>query len=131
MSRTDLIADAFTMMRNAFMVKKENVDIPSSKTLLSIMEILKKEGYIDTYKSIEDKKQGIIRVYLKYIHGNSAIRNLKRISRPGLRVYSGHRKIRPILRGKGIAIITTSKGIISDEEARNQGIGGEIIAYIW
>jgi len=131
MSRTDLIADAFTSMRNAILVHKENVDVPASRILKSILEILKKEDYIDNFKFIEDKKQGILRIYLKYLAGKSAIRNLKRISRPGLRLYVKHQKVPTVLRGRGIAVISTPKGVITDSEAREQGLGGEIIAYIW
>ncbi len=131
MSRTDLVADAFTIVRNAIMVSKENVDIPASKMLKSILEILKKEDYIDNFKLIEDKKQGILRIYLKYLAGKSAIRHLERVSRPGLRLYVKHKKVPLVLRGRGLAIISTPKGIITDREAREQGLGGEVIAYIW
>lgn len=131
MSRTDLIADAFTIIRNAIMAKKENTDIPASNSLKSIMEILKKENYIDNFKLIEDKKQGIIRVYLKYVATKPAIRNIKRISKPGLRVYVHRKKIPSVLRGRGLAIISTSKGVMTDSAAREQGIGGEVIGYVW
>jgi len=131
MSRTDLIADAFTMIRNAIMAKKENLDIPSSKMLKAILDILKRESYIDTFKEIEDKRQGTLRVYLKYTAGKSAIRNIKRISKPGLRKYVKQDKIPQVLRGRGLAIISTSKGIITDSQARQLGAGGEIIGYVW
>lgn len=131
MSRTDLIADAFAAVRNAVMVKKENVDVPASKMLKSILEILKKEEYIDNFKLIEDNKQGVLRIYLKYLAGKSAIRNLKRISRPGLRLYVKKDKVPVVLRGRGLAVISTPKGIMTDEEARQQGLGGEVVAYIW
>ncbi|MFH1199263.1 MAG: 30S ribosomal protein S8 [Candidatus Omnitrophota bacterium] len=131
MSRTDLIADAFTVIRNAIMAKKENVGIPASKMLSSIMDILKKEGYIDDFKPLEDKKQGILRIYLKYVNAKSAIRNIKRVSKPGLRVYKESKKIPLILRGRGLAIVSTSQGIITDKQAREQKAGGEIIAYVW
>src|SRR3989338_1206113 len=131
MSRTDLIADAFTIIRNAMMAKKENVDFPASNTLKAIMEILKKENYIENFKLIEDKKQGVVRVYLKYIANKPAIRNIKRVSRPGLRVYAKSLKLPSVLRGRGLAIISTSKGIITDKEARDLKVGGEIIGYIW
>jgi len=131
MSRTDLIADAFTIIRNGIMAKKENVDVPASKILKSILEILKRENYIDNFKLIEDKKQGILRIYLKYINFKPAIRNIKRISKSGLRVYVNRHKIPSVLRGRGLAIISTSKGIITDKEAKAQGLGGEIIGYIW
>lgn len=131
MSRTDLIADAFTMIRNAIMAKKENVDIAASNTLKAIMDILKKENYIENFKLIEDKKQGLLRVYLKYIAQKPAIRNIKRVSRPSLRVYVKGVKAPSVLRGRGIAIISTSKGIITDKQAREEKVGGEIIGYIW
>lgn len=131
MSRTDLIADVFTIIRNANMIKKEVVDVPASNTVKSILEILKKENYIENYKVIEDNKQGAVRVYLKYFSNGPAIRNIKRISRPGLRVYSSKDKIPSVLRGRGIAVLSTSKGIITDKQAREIGVGGEIIGYIW
>ena len=131
MSRSDLIADTLTMMRNAIMAKKQNLDVPASNTLKSILKILESEGYIDDSKFIEDKKQGILRIYLKYTAGKSAIMNIKRISKPGLRVYVKGDKIPLVLRGRGLAIISTSKGIMTDKEARQQKIGGEVLAYIW
>lgn len=131
MSRTDLIADTFTMIRNAIMAKKKDLDIPASKATRSILDILKREGYIDNFKLIEDKKQGLLRVYLKYTSGKAAITNIKRVSKPGLRVYVKHEKVPSVLRGRGLAIISTSKGIASDEEARKLGLGGEVIGYIW
>lgn len=131
MSRTDLIADAFTMIRNAIMAGKDSLDIPASGTIKDILEILKKQNYIDNFKSIEDKKQGSFRVYLKYISGKSAIQNIRRVSRPGLRLYVKHDKIPAVLRGRGLAIISTSKGIMTDTQARQEKIGGEVIGYIW
>lgn len=131
MSRTDLIADTFTMISNAMMAKKENLDVPASNTIKAIMNVLKKEGYIENFKLIEDKKQGLIKIYLKYIAGKSAIRKLKRISKPGLRVYAKRDKIPSVLRGRGLAIISSSKGIITDKEAKELGVGGEIIGYVW
>jgi len=131
MSKTDPIADFLTIIRNGVMAKKEHVDLPASVITKSILEILKKNDYIDNFKLIEDKKQGLLRVYLKYVGGESAITNLKRISKPGLRVYSRHKEIPRVLRGRGIAVISTSKGILIDEEARQQRIGGEVICYVW
>lgn len=131
MSRTDLIADAFAIIRNAIMAKKENADIPASGTLKSIMEILKNENYIENFKLIEDNKQGRIRIYLKYTAGKPAIRNIKRVSRPGLRVYVKQDKVPSVLRGRGLAIVSTSKGIMADSGARDSGVGGEVIGYIW
>lgn len=131
MSRTDLIADVFTIIRNAALIKKDTVDLPASGNIKSIMAILKKNEYIDNFKLIEDKKQGVVRVYLKYIAGKSAIRNIKRISKPGLRVYVKGKKVPTVLRGRGLAIVSTSKGVITDKEARELGVGGEVIGYVW
>jgi len=131
MSRTDLIADVFTIIRNAIMIKKDVVDFPASGNIKSIMAILKKNEYIDNFKVIEDKKQGVVRVYLKYIAGKSAIRNIKRISKPGLRVYVRGKKVPTVLRGRGLAIVSTSKGVITDKEARELGVGGEVMGYVW
>ncbi len=131
MSRTDLIADVFTIVRNAIMAKKDNVDVPSSNSIKSILEILKNENYIENFKIIEDKKQGLARIYLKYVSGKSAIRNIKRVSRPGLRVYVKHTKVPSVLRGRGLAIISTSSGLLTDKVAREKGLGGEVVGYIW
>jgi small subunit ribosomal protein S8 len=119
------------MIRNAIMAKKENLDVPASKQLTSILDIIKKEGYIDNFKLVDDKKRGYLRVYLKYVMGKSAIKSIKRVSRPGLRVYVNHGKIPRVLRGKGLAIISTSKGVMTDDDARKSGLGGEVIGYIW
>ena len=131
MSRSDLIADVFTIIRNAIMIKRDIVDVPASNIIKAILGILKDEGYIENFKLIEDKKQGLVRIYLKYIATKSAIRNIKRISRPGLRLYVKHKKVPSVLRGKGIAIISTPKGIMTDKSAREEGLGGEVIGYIW
>jgi small subunit ribosomal protein S8 len=131
MSRTDLIADVFTMIRNAMMAKKETMDVPASNNVKSILEILKRESYIEDFKHIDDKKQGILRIYLKYTLGKPAIRSIKRVSKPGMRIYVKRDKIPSVIRGRGLAIISTSKGIITDREARETGVGGEVIGYIW
>jgi small subunit ribosomal protein S8 len=131
MSRNDLIADTFTMVRNAIMAHKENLDVPASKITAAIFAILKREGYIDNYKMIEDKKQGILRIYLKYNGKKSAIKTIKRISRSSLRVYVEKAKIPKVLRGKGLAILSTPKGILTDTECRDQGVGGEVLAFVW
>jgi small subunit ribosomal protein S8 len=131
MSRTDLLADTFTMIRNAIMAKKENLDVPASRMTKSVLEILKRENYIDNYKLIEDKKQGILRIYLKYTGKKPAIMTIKRVSRPGLRIYSKKDKIPVVLRGRGIAILSTSKGILTDKEAKEKNLGGEILGFIW
>jgi small subunit ribosomal protein S8 len=131
MSRTDLLADTFTMIRNAIMAKRENLDVPASRMTKAVLEILKRENYIDNYKLIEDKKQGIIRIYLKYSGKKPAIMTIKRVSRPGLRIYTKKAKIPVVLRGRGIAILSTSKGILTDKEAKEQNLGGEILGFIW
>ncbi len=131
MARTDLIADVFCMIRNASMAKKDAVDIPMSNTLKSILGILKKFSYIENFKLIEDNKQGMARVYLKYTAGKPAIRRIQRISRPGLRKYVKADDVPVVLRGRGMAIISTSRGIVTDKQARESGSGGEVVAYVW
>jgi small subunit ribosomal protein S8 len=131
MSRTDLIAEIFTRIRNAIMAKKENLDVPSSNMIKAILDILKRENYIDDYKVMEDKKQGILRIYLRYVSGKSAITIIKRVSRPGLRLYVRKEKIPTVLRGRGIAIVSTSQGLLTDKQAKEKSLGGEIIGYVW
>ena len=131
MARTDLIADALTIIRNAVMAKKQNADIPASNMLKAVLGILQKEEYIDDFKFIEDKRQGLLRVYLKYTKGKSAIKVIRRVSKPGLKIYVKHANLPNVLRGRGIAIISTSKGILTNKETKAQGLGGEIVAYIW
>lgn len=132
MVMTDPIADFLTRIRNANMVMHEKVEIPASKTKLALAEILKNEGFIKDYEQIEDGKQGIIRVYLKYgANREKVITGLKRISKPGLKVYCKRDEIPRVLGGLGIAIISTSKGIMTDKEARKVGLGGEVICYVW
>ena len=131
MSRTDLIAEVFTRIRNAIMAKKENLDVPSSSMIKAILAILKREGYIDDFKFIEDKKQGTLRIYLKYVAGKPAITKIRRVSRPGLRLYVKKDKIPTVLRGRGIAIVSTSRGLITNVEAKEKSLGGEVIGYIW
>jgi small subunit ribosomal protein S8 len=113
------------------MAKRETVDMPASNTFKAILEILKNESYIENFKLIEDKKQGLVRVYLKYLYGKPAIKSLKRISRPGLRIYVKKQEVPSVLRGRGLAIISTSAGIMTDKQARQKGLGGEVIGYIW
>jgi small subunit ribosomal protein S8 len=131
MSRTDLISDVFTIIRNAVRIKKQVVNVPASRAIKSIAEILKKEGYIEEFKFVEDKKQGILRIYLKYINQRPAINNLKRISKPGLRMYVKADKVPIVYRRRGIALISTSQGIFTDKETREKKIGGEVIGYVW
>ena len=132
MNITDPIADMLTRIRNANSAKHKTVDIPASKMKTAIAEILFKEGYIKSFEIINNKTQGIIRVTLKYDEkGNRVIDGIKRISKPGLRVYAGKEELPKVLNGLGIAIVSTSKGLKTDKEAREAGIGGEVLAYIW
>ncbi len=132
MVMTDPIADFLTRIRNANTVMHEKVEIPASKMKKTLAEILKNEGFVKGYEYIEDGKQGIIRIYLKYgPNGERVITGLKRISKPGLRVYCKKDEIPKVLGGLGIAIISTSKGIMTDKEARKAGLGGEVICYVW
>ena len=132
MNITDPIADMLTRIRNANSAKHKTVDIPASKMKLGIAEILFKEGYIKSYEEIKDDTQGIIRITLKYDEkGTRVIDGLKRISKPGLRVYATRDELPKVLNGLGIAIISTSKGLKTDKEARELGIGGEVLAYVW
>jgi small subunit ribosomal protein S8 len=120
-----------TRIRNAIRIKAEKVDIPISKLKLEIAKILKEEGFIRAYKILKDRKQGILRVIPKYVESESVISELKRISKPGRRVYVGSKEIPVVRGGLGIAIITTSKGILSDRVCRLEGVGGEVVCYVW
>ncbi len=132
MSMTDPIADMLTRIRNANMAKMQKVDIPSSNLKVSIANVLRSEGFIKNYKVISDDKQGILRIYLKYIDEKESIFNeLKRVSKPGGRVYVKCDKVPKVKNGLGIAILSTSKGIITDKAARESGIGGELICTVW
>jgi small subunit ribosomal protein S8 len=129
---TDPIADLLTRIRNASRAEHEKVDIPSSKLKVRITEILKTEGFIKNFRLMEEKKPGILRVYLKYGAGNErVISGLVRVSRPGRRIYVGKDKIPSILGGMGVAILSTSRGVMTDREVRKQGLGGEVLAYVW
>jgi len=132
MSVTDLIADQLTVIRNAIKVGKKSVVVKRSSVIEGILEIIKKEGFIDNYKKIEDTKQGEIKVYLKYLEdGTPVMEELKRISKCGRREYVPVRKIKSVMGGVGISIFSTSKGLLTGEEAINQGVGGEQICQIW
>ena len=132
MNITDPIADMLTRIRNANSSKHKTVDVPASKMKLGIAEILADEGYIKSYEEINDNAQGIIRITLKYDeNGRRVIDGLKRISKPGLKVYATRDELPRVLNGLGIAIISTSKGLKTDKQARELGIGGEVLAYIW
>ena len=132
MTMTDPIADMLTRIRNANTVGHETVEIPASKIKKSIAEILLAEGYINGFEVIDDNKQGIIKVQMKYgANKERVISGIKKISKPGLKVYAKANEIPKVLGGLGIAIISTSKGVISDKKARELGVGGEVICYVW
>lgn len=132
MNITDPIADMLTRIRNANSAKHKTVDVPASKMKTAIAEILFKEGYIKSFELLNDETQGIIRITLKYDEkGTRVIDGIKRISKPGLRVYAGKEELPKVLNGLGIAIISTSQGLKTDKEAREAGMGGEVLAYIW
>jgi small subunit ribosomal protein S8 len=132
MQISDVIADMLTRIRNANDAKHESVDIPASNLKKSIAEILLEEGYIKNFQIVEDGKQGIIRVTLKYTAGKQkVIRGLKRVSKPGLRIYSNCEDMPKVMNGLGIAIVSTSKGVMTDKKARLANVGGEILAFVW
>ena len=132
MNTTDPIADMLTRIRNANTSKHATVDVPSSNIKKAIAQILADEGYIKSFEEIKDEKQGIIRITLKYDEkGKKVISGLKRISKPGLRIYVNKDELPEVLNGLGIALISTSKGIKTEREARKEGLGGEVLAYIW
>jgi small subunit ribosomal protein S8 len=132
MAISDPIADMLTRIRNAGKAKFTSVDIPGSQLKIELAKVLKNEGYIRNYKFVKDDKQGILRVYLKYAQGNiSAIYGLQRVSKPSRRIYIKGKDIKPVLNGLGISILSTSKGILTDAQARSGNIGGEILCKIW
>ncbi len=129
---TDLIADMLTIVRNGSRAKKEKVDAKNSKLNREILNIFKTEGYIKNFKIIDDKRQGVIRIYLKYEEARKpVITQIKRISTPGSRAYVNKEKVPWVLNGLGAAVISTSKGVLTDKEARKQNVGGEVLCYIW
>lgn len=132
MQISDVIADMLTRIRNANDAKHESVDIPASNLKKSIAEILLEEGYIKSFQIVEDGKQGIIRVALKYAPGKQkVIHGLRRVSKPGLRIYSNCEDMPKVMNGLGIAIVSTSKGVMTDKKAREANVGGEILAFVW
>jgi small subunit ribosomal protein S8 len=129
---TDPISDMFTRIRNANAKLHEEVDIPSSKMKVEIAKILKGEGYISNYKNIEDNKQGILRVYLKYTGaGKAVLKGIKRVSKSSLRIYKGYEDMPKTVGGLGVTIVSTSRGLMSDRQARRENIGGEVVGYVW
>ncbi|KAA9018669.1 30S ribosomal protein S8 [Niallia endozanthoxylica] len=132
MVMTDPIADLLTRIRNANMVRHEKLEVPASNVKKEIAEILKREGFVRDVEYIEDNKQGIIRIFLKYGAGSErVITGLKRISKPGLRVYAKANEVPRVLNGLGIALVSTSQGVLTDKEARAKQVGGEVLAYVW
>ncbi|MFC5713806.1 30S ribosomal protein S8 [Thalassorhabdus alkalitolerans] len=132
MVMTDPIADMLTRIRNANTVRHEKLELPASNLKKEIAEILKREGFVRDVEYVEDNKQGIIRIFLKYGPSNErVISGLKRISKPGLRVYAKANEVPRVLGGLGIAVISTSNGVMTDKDARSQQVGGEVLAYIW
>ena len=132
MQITDPVADMLTRIRNANTAKHESVDVPASNLKKAIAKILLDEGYIKSYEVVEDGTQGVIRIQLKYLAGKEkVIRGLRRVSKPGLRVYAGADELPRVLKGLGIAIISTSKGVMTDKAARANHVGGEVLAFVW
>ena len=132
MQITDTIADLLTRIRNASSAKHATVDIPASNVKKAITEILLNEGYIKSYQIVEDGKQGIIRITLKYDENRTpVISGIRRVSKPGLRIYSSCVDMPKVMKGLGVAIVSTSKGIVTDKKARELGVGGEILAFVW
>ncbi len=132
MQITDVIADMLTRIRNAGSAKHETVDVPSSRVKEAIADILVEEGYVKSVEKIEDGKQGILRITLKYTaNKKTVITGIKRISKPGLRVYASKDELPKVLNGLGIAVVSTSQGIMTDKKARKLGIGGEVMAFVW
>lgn len=132
MQITDPIADLLTRIRNAQSAKHDTVEIPASGMKKAICQILVDEGYVKNFTVIDDNKQGVIKVALKYVEGkNAVIKGLKRVSKPGLRIYSGADDMPKVMKGLGIAVVSTSKGIMTDRAARKENVGGEVLAFIW
>ena len=131
MQMSDVIADMLTRIRNANSAKHDTVDIPASNMKKAIADILVAEGYVKGYQIVEDGKQGIIRVTMKYNGKEKVIKGLRRVSKPGLRIYASCEDMPRVMNGLGVAIVSTSKGIMTDKEARKQNIGGEVLAFVW
>lgn len=131
MQISDVIADMLTRIRNASSARHETVDVPASNLKKAIADILLEEGYIKKFELIEDGKQGILRITLKYIGKKQVIQGLRRVSKPGLRIYSGCEDMPKVMNGLGIAIVSTSKGLMTDKKARKENVGGEILAFVW
>ncbi len=131
MQITDPVADMLTRIRNAGSARHESVDVPASNMKKAIAQILQEEGYIKSFQLADDGAQGVIRIALKYQGRQQAITGLKRVSKPGLRMYAGAQELPKVLRGLGIAIISTSRGVMTDKKARELNVGGEVLAFVW
>lgn len=132
MQITDTIADMLTRIRNASSAKHDSVDVPASKVKKAIAQILLDEGYIQSFEVIDDEKQGVIRITLKYgANKSQTITGIRRVSKPGLRIYTNVEDMPKVMKGLGIAILSTSKGIMTDKQARKANVGGEVLAYVW
>ena len=131
MAMTDPIADLFTRIRNALLAHHDKLDVPSSNIKMRIAEILVEEGFIKNFKAVKDSKQGVLRLYLKYKNEESVIHGIKRISKPGRRAYVEKKSVPKVLNGLGVAIISTSSGVMTDRSAREKGVGGEVLGYVW
>lgn len=132
MSMTDPIADLLTRIRNALLAKHDRLDVPTSKQKVAVCGLMKQEGYIEDFEVIEGKPVGHLRIYLRYTdEGEPAIRRLARVSKPGRRVYRGADDIKPVLNGIGVSLVSTSKGLLTDREARERRVGGEVLCEIW
>jgi small subunit ribosomal protein S8 len=131
MAVTDPIADFLTRTRNAIHANKKSLLVPSSKMKVALADILKENNFLQEYEVIEDNKQDMLKLRLKYVNGTSSISGMKRVSSPGLRVYAGKDELPRVLNGLGIAVISTSKGLLTDKQARQDSIGGEVVCYIW
>ena len=131
MQITDTIADMLTRIRNASSAKHDSVDVPASNVKKAIAQILLDEGYITSFNVVEDGKQGIIRIALKYAGKEKVISGIKRVSKPGLRIYKSSEELPRVLKGLGIAIISTSRGVMTDKKARKENVGGEVLAFVW
>ena len=131
MQMSDVIADMLTRIRNASNAKHPTVDVPASNMKKSIADILVQEGYVKGYQVVEDGKQGIIRITLKYVGKEKAIQGIRRVSKPGLRIYSTASEMPRVMNGLGVAIVSTSKGIMTDKQARKENVGGEVLAFVW
>ena len=131
MAMTDPIADLFTRIRNALMAHHDKLDVPNSNMKTRIAEILREEGFIQNFKAVKDDKQGVLRLYLKYKDEKTVIHGIKRISKPGRRTYVQKNTVPKVLNGLGVAIISTSSGVMTDRSAREKGVGGEVLGYVW